>query len=103
MFKGDPAFGITVGASMPVGSTQSEIEEKFQSLEGNLNYLLTALDGLEHRLIPICRIEGINEVGKNGGAPQPVLSPVAERLNTASMQASNASSRIDKLLHLLAL
>lgn len=84
-------------------TSQSEIQEKFQSLESNLHYLSAALDGLEHRLIPICRIDGGNEINKANGAPQPLLSPVAERINAASFQALSISARIDKLLHLLAL
>lgn len=84
-------------------TTQSEIQEKFQSLESNMHYLSTALDGLENRLIPVLRIDTANEINKAPGAPQPIMSPVAERLTSVSSQASSISGRIDKLLHLLAL
>ena len=84
-------------------TSQSEIQDKFSSLESNLHYLSAALENLESRLIPVLRMDGMSDGLKASGAPQPILSPVAERLNTASQQALSASSRIDKLLHLLAL
>lgn len=102
--NGNMLLGTTSGAvSQGLTPPQSEIMDKIQGLETNLHYLSAALDSLENRLSPVCRITGENCVEKQNGQPRPVLSPLAERIDSASTHAMSISQRIDKLLHLLAL